>query len=217
MDWQIHYLIHILTRLNRAREPCFRLRSSDRMAAPQMLVLPLSQLRIRRAGGAGLALVLIAGFFLTLMPLASVSAGNLCALACCAGRAPHAAGSCMNETCHAAIKLQKKSRRVAVEPTERLCGSNARPLAFVTRIGSRRVELDNPTSLQSLMARRPCLPDCGGCATSSASTAEGKTIAKSVAQQLHSHTNKQVIRAPGTVRILNTLRRCCSSRGPPTA
>lgn len=35
--------------------------------------------------------------------LPAKASGPLCTLACCAGRAPHAAGSCMNGSCHAGV------------------------------------------------------------------------------------------------------------------
>src|SRR4051794_28814909 len=87
--------------------------------------LQFSRMRVGRAGGVLFGLLLIAGFISTAAPIASVSAGNTCALACCAGRAPHPAGSCMDGTCQAAIRLRNKSSRLHVYApvADKLCGS----------------------------------------------------------------------------------------------
>ncbi|PYS23280.1 MAG: hypothetical protein DMF72_09985 [Acidobacteria bacterium] len=57
---------------------------------------------------------------------ASVSAGNICTLACCAGRATHAAGSCMNGTCHTFLTGRSKTPTIhvplPVHESEKLCG-----------------------------------------------------------------------------------------------
>ena len=124
--------------------------------------------RVRRVSGIAIALLLAAGFFSSMVPIASVSAGNICTLACCAGRAPHAAGSCMNGTCHAAIRLRKKTGRFATEPTENLCG----PKTFKARtiVPSQTQRSDSQrSSRQVSMLVRPCQPDCGAATLPSAS------------------------------------------------
>jgi len=54
-----------------------------------------------------LAVALLCALFLVSVPVASVSAGPMCTRPCCAGHAAHAAGSCMNGSCHAAIHRRK--------------------------------------------------------------------------------------------------------------
>ena len=54
-----------------------------------------------------LAALLLCALFSVSVPVASVSAGPMCTRPCCAGHAAHAAGSCMNGSCHAAIHRRK--------------------------------------------------------------------------------------------------------------
>src|SRR5258706_15260144 len=55
----------------------------------------LSRFKISYAARALMAFVLLTAFLSGVVPLAAVTAGSLCALECCAGKAPHAGGSCM--------------------------------------------------------------------------------------------------------------------------
>jgi len=127
---------------------------------------------VRRVSRIAIALLLAAGFFSSVVPIASVSAGNICKLACCAGRAPHAAGSCMNGTCHAAIRLRKRTNRFATEPTEKLCGLKTfskRNLGRTIVPSHTQRNNSQPSSLQVSMLVRPCQPDCGAVTLPSAS------------------------------------------------
>jgi len=134
----------------------------------------LGHSRVRRVSGIAIALLLAAGFFSSFVPIASVSAGNVCALACCAGRAPHAAGSCMNGTCHAAIRLHKRTNklRFASEPTEEFCGLKSFKAKNFSRTiippQARRNDAQ-PSSVHVSMFMRPCQPDCGAATLPSAS------------------------------------------------
>src|SRR5690349_10464722 len=47
-----------------------------------------------------LAVSLLLAFLASSFPLTTIASGPMCTLACCAGRPPHAAGSCMNGSCH---------------------------------------------------------------------------------------------------------------------
>jgi len=120
-----------------------------------------------------LAVVLLAAFVCTAVPLASVSAGNVCHLECCAGRAPHTAGSCMNGTCHAAIRLRQRAdrSRFKSEPTEKLCGLNSfKARTFGPTIVPQRPQQNSPaSSLEASMLVRPCQPDCGAATLTSVS------------------------------------------------
>src|SRR3954467_15543903 len=115
-------------------------------------------------------------FMCAFVPLAGVSAGDVCRLECCAGHAPHAAGSCMNGTCHAAIKNKSAKRRPQMQfaPAEEFCG--LKPLA--KRLGYRAMSTATSTdgrATQQSVAKvvRPCEADCGNCAVGSLS-AKGK-------------------------------------------
>ena len=83
--------------------------------------------------------------------LASSSAGpSACERACCAGKAPHAAGSCAHGSCHASLPSRRKSSnhgRIR-QPSEQLCG------------GPRRIESQSSAIIRSL--RKPALGLTGG-------------------------------------------------------
>src|SRR5437660_6780439 len=69
-----------------------------------------------------LAVLLLAGLASTAAPLITNASGTLCKLSCCAGRAPHAAGSCMNGACHTFLR-KSQSGRLHVRPqVEHYCG-----------------------------------------------------------------------------------------------
>jgi hypothetical protein len=119
------------------------------------------------------------------LPLTTIASGPMCTLACCAGRAPHAAGSCMNGSCHAFPKghLRASHRQLPVHESERLCGfprsttrnsveslrvSTALTLAASSeRSHSRRAQEAASVSTSTLV--KPCQPDCGAGAFSSSS------------------------------------------------
>jgi hypothetical protein len=127
--------------------------------------LQFKRMRVGRTGGVLLALLLIAGFISAVAPIASVFAGNTCALACCAGRAPHAAGSCMDGTCHAAVRVRNKTSRFSSEPTtiEKLCGVKSLKVTNLARtIVPRQAQpgKSQPSWLEASMWIRPCEPDC---------------------------------------------------------
>jgi hypothetical protein len=115
-----------------------------------------------------LAVVLLAAFVCTTLPLASVSAGNVCKLECCAGRAQHAAGSCMNGACHAAVRLQRKIVRRTVTSTQddELCGF--KPLAAHLRLTTPPASQNSPDTQKSVSKIAPsCDADCGSCVAGS--------------------------------------------------
>lgn len=121
--------------------------------------------RTSRIARTALALLVLAAFVLPIAPIASVSAGNLCTLACCAGRAPHAAGSCMDGTCHVAIRNRKKAvHKEHPQRSEELCGiksivgkhhSTSPPLAS-------NGSSDLPGAEAATLSK-PCLPECASC------------------------------------------------------
>jgi hypothetical protein len=67
------------------------------------------QIRAVSATRVVLGVVLLFACLSSVVPLASVSAGSMCRLACCVGKAPHAAGSCMGGFCLAALRKHAAS------------------------------------------------------------------------------------------------------------
>jgi hypothetical protein len=166
-----------------------------------------------------LALLLIAGFVSTVAPIASVSAGNTCALACCAGLAPHAAGSCMGGTCHASIRLHNKSSKLRA-PTlvaDKLCGSHVlRPSAFVTPVIDRRGKDENSqgASFHFSSLRQPCAPDCAGCAAFSTKS-QSRFAALALVDQLQASPHSFLFASLDHGDTLDVSCPQHSPRGPP--
>lgn len=181
--------------------------------------LRISRMRVRRTGGVLLAVLLIAGFIWTVAPIASVSAGNTCTLSCCAGRAPHAAGSCMDGTCHAAIRLRTKSSKpLAHAPVaEKLCGQIIRPRTFAMTVIGRHGKDENPPGASFYLSsfRQPCAPDCAGCAVFSASNSQSKVAALAFADQMRAGPHKFFPASIDRADNLDVLCREHSPRGPP--
>jgi hypothetical protein len=189
-------------------------------APSEMSHLQFSRVRSRRTGGVLLALLLVAGFILTATPIASVFAGNTCALACCAGRAPHAAGSCMDGTCHAALRLRNKSNKLHAHApvTEKLCGSRViRPGLFATTAIARHDKSeDSPRASATFSSfRQPCAPDCAGCAAFSTSNSQSKVAALALADPLKAGSHKFLFASFDRCDTLDVAWRQHSPRGPP--
>ena len=101
------------------------------------------------------------------VPSSTLATGPMCTLACCAGRAPHAAGSCMNGSCHAyfAARRKRNLHHDLVQSTEQICGL-PRPIMKLSRSGKspRSSETssspDRPSIVSSTL-NKPCASDCG--------------------------------------------------------
>lgn len=187
-------------------------------------------LRIARAVlGVALLLTLLAGSF----PLSTLASGPMCELACCAGRAPHAAGSCMNGSCHAfAASHQKKSHNHEAKP-EQLCGL-ARLKFNASRFGSfDNVTVDFTTSnnqstnststapatasLATPAITKPCQPDCGGLVSRSTGSRRQRDEA-ALAYSNRPHPPSRAKLQANDYRLTQALDACARRgvpRGPP--
>jgi hypothetical protein len=162
----------------------------------------------------------MAAFISIATPITSVFAGNTCALACCAGRAPHAAGSCMDGTCHASIRLHNRSIKLHTQApiAEKFCGSKVvRPRMFAATVVARRDKDENPpdASFHLLSFRQPCAPDCTGCAVLSKSNSQSKVAALAPADQLKVGPHKFLSASFDPSDTLDIASRQYSPRGPP--
>jgi hypothetical protein len=167
-----------------------------------------------RAGSFARAMIsalLLAAFVCVAVPLASVSAGNECRLECCAARAPHAAGSCMNGTCHAAIQIHKTKLRRSTDftPAEEFCG-----LKLLSKQFGYHAISSGADATQNSVATlgRPCDADCGSCAVGSVS-AKGK-IAIAAAYRLQLLRTRSSIDSK-RIALVETFHDQHSPRGPP--
>ena len=180
--------------------------------------------RVRRIARATLATLLLAALLASVAPLDTFATGPMCTLDCCAGRAPHAAGSCMDGTCHAA--LRKRANHSHPSQTgigERLCSSSLHMLRRLP-LGSTNKTPPRPTNterkkapqLSSNTVSKPCLPDCGGIGSSFAAADYRNHAAVGRGQQLRPNTGTDA--ANGYLALLVTptaLLRQHAPRAPP--
>jgi len=126
---------------------------------------------VMRVAKCALATILLAALLASIAPLQTFAIGPMCNLACCAGRAPHAAGSCMDGTCHLALnKRATHHNRFEPRVAERFCGFPLQMRRGLSRgqttapIRSKNSE-SKGAQLSSSILTKPCLADCGGCAS----------------------------------------------------
>jgi hypothetical protein len=164
--------------------------------------------------------VLLGAFLSGIVPLAAVTAGSLCTLECCAGRAPHASGSCMNGSCQVTLPTARKhSHHAAPDRAEKFCGLPRKILltSVLSRVKS-RVPISSD-HLSSLALENPCQPDCGGCASGFANSNRSRNSAAVAADNRpRPPTNSRLFdfRYHRT-RVFNAQCRQGSPRGPPSA
>jgi hypothetical protein len=179
-----------------------------------------SRFRINSAARALMAFVLLSAFLCGIVPLAAVTAGSMCTLECCAGRAPHLSGSCMNGSCQVTLpSARKHSHHAAPDRTEKLCGL-PREIHLTSALS--RVKSRVPSSsdhLSSLAVENPCQPDCGGCASGFANSNRTRNSAAVMGDNRpRPPTSSRLsdFRYHST-RVLNAQCRQGSPRGPPSA
>jgi hypothetical protein len=170
-----------------------------------------------------LAVMLLVAFLSSIAPLASVSAGSVCRLECCAGRAPHAAGSCMGGSCHAVLGSHQtaKFHRAKLNQSEQFCGlSRTVATKNVARMRARQVtppaKPDHSTALAAAFVK-PCGPDCGACAAGSTNLSRQKNSAATAGAGRPRSPAAIHLSNPGYHRaqILEALCRQSAPRGPP--
>ena len=181
------------------------------------------QIRIVRAARLGLAVLLLIGFLSSIAPLALVSAGSVCTLECCVGRAPHAAGSCMSGSCPAVLSNHKTGTapRVTQAQGDKLCGLN-RALAtkIVRRVGVNRAPRpakSDPATISTVAFVNSCQPGCGGCVSGFANR-QRNSAATVHAARPRPPTNLHLLDfARHGAQTLDALCRQCAPRGPPVS
>jgi hypothetical protein len=182
-------------------------------------------LKIRNTAKLALAVMLLVGFLSSIVPLARVSAGSTCTLECCAGRAPHAAGSCMDGACEASLLTHPKAagiHQAKLDRAEQLCGlSHAVVVKSLAQMPAKhappQVRSDQTTASASAAFVKPCQPDCGACASgftnpnrqkNSAAMADAVRPRGPTGIHLSNH-------GYGRTHDLDALCRQCGPRGPP--
>lgn len=166
-----------------------------------------------------MAFVLLAAFLSGVVPLAAVTAGSSCALECCAGKAPHASGSCMKGACQITLPTSRARRNHATpDKAEKFCGlpRKIHLSSFAVRSGAARLS-SSSDHLSSSALETPCQLDCGGCASGFANSNRSRNSAAVVGDNrprppTHNHLCDFRYHR---IRILETQCRQGAPRGPP--
>jgi hypothetical protein len=178
-----------------------------------------TRFKITSAARAALVAVLLGVFLSGILPLAPVAAGSLCALECCAGKAPHASGSCMKGSCPISLLAARLHKHdVIADKAERLCGlpRTLKTTSFTRRQASSPGASDR---VSSFALERPCQADCGSCASGSANSHRPRNSAAVTGDSRPRPPTITQLPAFG-FRPALTLRTLCrqgAPRGPPTA
>jgi hypothetical protein len=157
-------------------------------------------------------------------------------LACCAGKAPHEAGSCAGDSCDA-FRADDPARIhyhhiQRVETTEQLCGLESliekASRARFTEIGtestrhadhSRRSDSDSRELIgSSHVMSKPCQSECGSCASSQARSNKQRTAPLAFADRPRPPTSSKLDRIDfRRTRELTAIYRRHAPRGPPSS
>lgn len=189
-----------------------------------------------------LALTLLLTLITGNIAWSSAASGPLCTLACCAGRAPHVAGSCMNGACEAGLLKSdpESSHQSHHHITQRLEETDPQvprsfagaivsaggsdddqvPTIEATSTAQTRPPGKNPSRELVVAApalTKPCHADCGVCA-SNFTTPRRSRKATTLAGSNHSPPSSEIFLLKYQL-ILNDVRdvfsRATSPRGPP--
>jgi hypothetical protein len=165
-----------------------------------------------------LAAMLLTAFFAGVVPLVPVSAGSMCQLECCAGRAPHASGSCMHGSCQANLSAPAHGHHASQPLVDEFCGL---PKKIETK-SFPRTRIKTPAQVSSdhiasSAFEKPCQPDCGGCASGSTNTNRQRNSSLiASADRPRPPTNLRLANlAYSPVQTLGAQRRQGAPRGPP--
>jgi hypothetical protein len=166
------------------------------------------------------------------LPISTATTGSMCTLACCAGRAAHAAGSCMNGSCHAFLAGNHKKNHVhqksRVESVEKLCGMsriarNATRFWFVQMVTTANsndagapLKISDHVSVTTAFTK-PCQPECGGCVSGYASSKRRRNFAAlAFADRPRPPSGIRLGKSDfGAIQTLNAKCRHGAPRGPP--
>ncbi len=173
----------------------------------------LFKILIRTVLATSLLVALVSAF----LPLNSLATGPMCKLSCCAGRAPHSAGSCMSGSCHAFLNSAHYHHGSGTN-TEKLCGSSrlvrSNPISTFTARKSHPSERSRVTTSS---IGKPCQPDCGSCVSGFANSFRQRNDA--VIVDFHDPqpptTSRELNAHFALVKTLSALCRQCAPRGPP--
>jgi hypothetical protein len=122
-----------------------------------------------------LAAALLSCCLFSTIPVVTADNTPMCELACCAGQAPHVAGSCMHGECQVDLSFKARphlQRKASVQATEPLCGLSdllrnaSRSFTFALAKESTKSHAPPQAAANVDSVSTPCQADCGGCPTS---------------------------------------------------
>lgn len=202
----------------------------------------LKPLRLFTRSVARLGLVAMVGVSVLsgAIPIASASSSHLCAMACCAGKAPHEAGSCMGGACHAKVVARKTAPeadplcnphlaaekqhkgmqmpKVSTDSTGEDTAVQVNEFSFTSDESSPGQQPETP-GITSGTFTKPCPPDCG--ATTLSSTTQPRprdSVALSYAERPRPPSAGFLLGTSLTsTKTLETLRRQSQPRAPPAS
>ncbi len=200
----------------------------DKICDHQLKMLRLNKhARVKAAARLCVATILFSALTAGVLPLTADASGSLCQLSCCAGRAPHAAGSCMSESCQTFLRKSRRSAPKA-EFHERLCGLTHRAHSLTSLIRTNPVALNSATrsgsssresQISTETMTKPCESGCGGGAASGPSGAyrQRNSAALSVLLRPKLPTPARHLDSRfASIETHSALCRRCAPRGPPS-
>ncbi len=162
------------------------------------------------------AVILLLGMLATVVPVQSVSASTACRLACCAKRAPHAAGSCADGACHTSLKHNRRQSRLRATQDHgaELCGLSGK----ADKKTKSRLEAEPPPARdQSPQVEKafgsPCPTECGGTLANSRTQRNAVAILSLPAASPIARSRAGFTSADQ--QPFQTAHRNCVPRGPP--
>jgi hypothetical protein len=170
-----------------------------------------------------IAAILLCAFAASLTPFEAVSASSNCALPCCKGKAPHAAGSCMDGSCH--INLPNRLRSIQSHhstssvQTEKLCGLPLRSVSRrIARSRFQPIAHDVPDGaiLATATLTTKCARDCAGCVSVFSNLIRRNAAAMRFTDRLRPSADIQLRPLAGhPAQTLDNRSESFSPRGPP--
>jgi len=163
-----------------------------------------------------LAVFLLAGLASTAAPLITNASGTVCTLSCCAGRAPHAAGSCMSGACHAFLHRSQSTRsHVHLQPAEHYCGLDRFDKAAQTATSRIRTTPGHETIRLRGAFTSPCEADCRTCGATFGNFYHGRNFAIAAYRPEALTGQRQLDLNAGPVLTCSAHSKGCAPRGPP--
>ena len=142
--------------------------------------------RVKLAGRCVLAVMLLLTMVGGNLILTATASSDLCTLACCAGRAPHAAGSCMQGSCAPTHAHHAQEPTVNDDDTAApagfagvTAGAHGADLNEVPTVEASADDSVKPehSNASAAALSKSCLPDCGACNSTFNSTKRPRNVA----------------------------------------